>query len=230
MPEKSLPKGAIANMDRKQVRINLARQALKHLSPTVKFKNRTEIFEYIASSIRTHEKLINTETKKGPCSRSGVYSVTQIKLIVEKFWLTGVLLDDDIDLHETVDAAAQKKLMDYELEISNLRFDLKEKSRFLNEADEDILKLKNYIESQDISDGQSALEYTTVTQHNSEADNDKVIEALCQAIFKLECWGAGMIERNPKGAFIDLAQEEEIASKNLLAEYIKRVTVSRIKE
>lgn len=230
MSNKSLPKGAIANQERKLVRINIAKEALKKLSPKIKFPNRTQIFEFIAEAVRTHEKLTNSETKKGPCSRSGVYSIPEIKMIVEKFWLAGVLVDDDVDLHDTADAAAKKKLMDQDIEISNLEYELKEKSRFLNEADEKISKLRSYIESQDLSGEPNVLENKqTIEQSISEADNEKIIEALCQIIFKLECWGDGLIERSKDGAFIDLTNDAEITSAKLMGEYIKRVPVSNVK-
>lgn len=226
----SLPKGAIANRQRKQVRINIAKQALKTLSPKVKFPNRTHVFDYIADAVRTHEKLTNTETKKGPCSRSGVYSVPEIKIVVEKFWLTGLLIDDDIDLHQTADAAAKAKLLDQEIEISNLRFELKEKSRFLNETDEINSKLRDYIKLHDFSGGQHVLEdKQPITQSDSNVDDEKVIEALCQIIFKLECWGDGLIERSKDGAFIDMTNDTDITSEKLMHEYIKRVPVSKVK-
>lgn len=229
-PKRPLSGGAIANQERKKVRINVALEALKNLSPTLKFKSRTEIYNYLADTINMYEKQANATTSKGPCTRSGVYSIPEIKAAVEKFWVTGILVSDDVDLHQTVEAAAKKALMDKDLEISNLKHQLSEKTRFLDEADDNIRKLSKFIESTDLkstrhADSSVSQQNTTVTADDSE----KLIEELCQVIYKLEVWADNLIERQSDGALVDAGEDHEIVSAKLMREYHKRVPVSRVK-
>jgi|TARA_Y100001001_G_C7993341_1_gene303730 hypothetical protein len=234
-PKRPLSGGAIANQERKKVRINVALEALKNLSPTLKFKSRTEIYNYLADTINMYEKQANATTNKGPCTRSGLYSIPEIKAAVEKFWVTGILVSDDVDLHQTVEAASKKALMDKDLEISNLKHELSEKMRFLNEADENVRKLTKFIENTDLNSTRPAQGhvYPLVSQQSTGAtddDNEKLIERLCQVIYKLEVWAGIILERQSDGALVDVSKEQEIVSAKLMREYHKRVPVSRVKE
>jgi len=233
-PKRPLSGGAIANQKRKKVRINVALEALKNLSPTLKFKSRTEIYNYLADTINMYEKQANAATSKGPCTRSGVYSIPEIKGAVEKFWVTGILVSEDVDLHQTVEAAAKKAMMNKDLEISNLKHELSEKKRFLDEADDNVRKLTKFIESIDLNSAKLPNLQTdpSVSQANTENaadDNEKLIEELCQVIYKLEVWAGILIERQSDGALVDVSKEHEIVSAKLMREYHKRVPVSRVK-
>ncbi|WP_299082152.1 hypothetical protein [uncultured Paraglaciecola sp.] len=234
-PKKPLSGGAIANQERKKVRINVALEALKNIKPTLKFKSRTEIYLYLADTINMYEKQAKVTTSKGPCSRSGVYSIPEIKVAVEKFWVTGILVSDDVDLYQTVEAAAKKALMDKDLEISNLKHQLSEKTRFLDEADNNVRKLTKFIKSTDLKSPLHALGNadSSVSQQNTSVtadDSEKLIEDLCQVIYKLEVWADNLIERQSDGALVDAGLENEIVSAKLMREYHKRVPMSMVKE
>jgi len=226
MANKVLSGGAIANMQRKQTRINIAINILTTLHLKTKFISKTAIFTFIAEMINNHEKLTNTQTKKGPCSRSGVYSVPEINLAVEKFWITGILESSDVDLHQSAEAAAQKALMDKDLEISNLQNELSEKSYFLAEADQTIEKLKVFIKSQDLTT-KNILDKPTSSQTENN-DTERQIEELCQVIYKLELWADNMVERQPNGSIIDATNDAEIVSSSLMQEYHKRVGLDKL--
>jgi hypothetical protein len=231
MSKTPMPEAAVANKKRKLARINIAKKALKNLGARVKFNSRTDIFKYLADVINDHEKLTNTGTAKGPCSRSGVYSIPEISIAVEKFWLTGVLQSDDVDLHETADAAAKKLIIDLELEVSNLKFDLAEKSRFLKDVDCANAKLKLYIESQDITGLPKALALEKESsKHPSVIEQEALIAKLYQIIFKLECWASGVLERRKDGALIDLSSDQVVISAQLMREYHERVSFDKVKE
>jgi hypothetical protein len=233
--KRPLSGGAIANQDRKRIRINIALEALKNLSPKLKFKNRTEIYNHLASTINMYEKQTNTTSRKGLCSRSGVYSIQEIKAAVEQFWLTGILVSGDVELHQTIEAAAKKVLMDKDIEISNLKYKLSEKARFLKEADNNVMKLTNFIESTDIKTEKYILENYGSSERredktSTDDNNRKLIEKLCQIIYKLEIWADNLIERKSNGALVDVGSEQEIISAELMSEYHQKVPVARLKD
>lgn len=228
--KKPLSGGAIANQKRKELRTNIALETLKNLSPSLKFKSRTAIYEHLADVINLYEKHNNSMTDKGPCTRSGLYGISNVKEAVEKYWVTGILVSDDVNLSQTIEAAAKKALMDKDIEISNLKYKLSEQERFLKESDDDVRNLTSFIQSKDFksvrntetSDSQKYL------QTGSDA-SEKLVEQLCQVIFKLEVWADNLLERQHDGALIDIGQEHEVVSAKLMREYHNRVPISQLR-
>lgn len=227
MTKDKIPAGAKANRLRKLARIKIAKDTLKKLSPTMKFQNPTAIYEFIAGVINTVEEAANNTSKKGPCSRTGLLGVQEVRSAVEHYWVTGALLDENVDLYQALDATAKKKLMDKDLEISNLTVQLEDSFRFLNEAERDIENLKKYIESNGLALEDKSHESPS---EDSLKEYERKIEDLCQAIFNIEVWADVMLERTNNGALRDTGFDKEVVPADLMSEYHRRVPLSKLQE
>lgn len=210
----NLPKGAQANKKRKENRIKLAQNYLRTQAKKVNFKSKTALFEFIAEYINNEEQKSNDLSNKGPCTRTGLYGVKEIKKAVNDFWLGSSELSINSDSFNAV------------LENGNLKAEVAELDIALRNSKETIKRLESYIKNHEVNTGfEDSNNFPAISQ---SLPNNDVVNKLVKVIYLLENWGEMLFQRSDSGGFYDLAEDVEIVSNACLEPYISRVPLDTV--
>ncbi|WP_288367799.1 hypothetical protein [uncultured Marinobacter sp.] len=214
---KKIPAGAKANADRKRRRQKVVTETLKSLGPSVRFKSEYRVYEYLARVVAEYEATNGLETKRGPCTASGLSQDNSIRAKVKAFFIDGSIADSD-QLAKSSSLLKSRNMLERDLEISNLKYELEELKRHFKDLEAENGRLSKYVEKQSYTTGA-----TTKPALENEGDR-KTNEALCQIISILEEWGRDMLERTDEGALWDMVSHKELISNKLMAHYDRLIS------
>lgn len=216
---KKIPPGAKANVERKRRRQKVVAATLKSLGPSVRFKSEYKIYEYLARVVAEYEAKEGLETRRGPCTASGLSQDEIVRAKVKAFFIDGSIADSD-QLAKSSSLLNSRDVLEKDLEISNLKYELEELRRHFKDLEAENGRLSKYVEKQ--------ISPTDATPKPAieKGSDRKTNEALCQIISILEEWGKGMLERTDDGALWDMVSDKELISKKLMVHYNRLISRS----